>query len=96
MLPLDKKKEMNNQVDAIEKRMEVLKNTHEKLNMIEDFNKRLGVFNVAVTEMETWLSDARGRIDDIIKPSQVFIMRKKNAALIMRLCLNIEHFFSES
>ena len=71
MLPLNQKKQMNTQVEALQKRMEVLQNTQNKLNMIDDFNKRLGVFNGAVTEMETWLSDARGRIDDIIKPSQV-------------------------
>ena len=29
------------------------------------------MFNGAVTEMETWLDDARGSIDDIIRPSHV-------------------------
>lgn len=69
MLPLDKKDEMSNLVKELKKRMEVLEKTEQKLGIIEDFNKRLSVFNSAVTDMENWLRDARNKIDDIIKPS---------------------------
>ena len=48
--------------------MDVLKTTDEKLAMIENFNERLLVFDDAVSESEQWLTDARNKIDEIIKP----------------------------
>jgi hypothetical protein len=49
--------------------MDVLSRMDGKLSMISDFNQRLNVFDSAVSEIESWLLDARHRIDDIIKPS---------------------------
>ncbi len=49
--------------------MEVLDKTEQKLAIIEDFNGRLGHFHEAVSDMENWITEARSRIDDIIKPS---------------------------
>jgi len=69
MLPNDKKEDMNNIVKELKTRMEVLGKTDERLGMIENFNTRLGVFNDAVTEMENWIGDVRGRIDELVKPS---------------------------
>ena len=69
MLPEDKKKDMSDQVNDIQKRMEVLKKTDEKLDFIDDFNKRLAVFNTAVSDLESWLLDGRKRIDTIIAPT---------------------------
>merc|ERR1712110_955136 len=37
--------------------------------MGDDFNKRLSVFNVQVTELEGWLAEGRKRIDAIISPT---------------------------
>ncbi|TRY72301.1 hypothetical protein TCAL_11269 [Tigriopus californicus] len=69
MLPLDKKDDMAKQVKALENRMEVLGKTQNKLNMIDDFNRRLFEFDACVTDMENWLTETRGKMDDIIKPS---------------------------
>jgi hypothetical protein len=57
-------------VKELELRMAVLNTTDEKLAKIENFNDRLSVFDGAVSETEVWLRDTRGRIDEIIKPSQ--------------------------
>lgn len=69
MLPLDKKDDMAKQVKGLENRMEVLVKTQNKLEMIDDFNRRLFEFDECVTDMENWLTETRGKMDDIIKPS---------------------------
>ena len=53
----------------IQDRMKVLDNSSEKLAFIDDFNKRLAVFNTSVTELEGWLVEGRKRIDVIISPT---------------------------
>ena len=55
-------------MSEIQGRTDVLKKTDERLLFIDDFNKRLGIFNTALTEMETWLLEGRKRIDAIIEP----------------------------
>merc|ERR1711963_469314 len=72
ILPEDQKKEMIDQVDEIKGRMSVLDNTSTKLEYIDDFNKRLAVFNTSVTELEGWLQEGRKRIDAIISPTADF------------------------
>jgi len=49
--------------------MKVLDDSTDKLAYIDDFNKRLSVFNVQVTELEGWLAEGRKRIDAIISPT---------------------------
>ena len=63
------KKEMGDQVTEIKGRMKVLDDTSEKLAFIDDFNKRLAVFNTSVTELEGWLAEGRKRIDAIVAPT---------------------------
>merc|ERR1712038_2187740 len=69
ILPEDQKKEMSDQVGEIKGRMKVLDDSTDKLAYIDDFNKRLAVFNVQVTELEGWLAEGRKRIDAIISPT---------------------------
>merc|ERR1711981_979408 len=69
ILPEDMKKEMGDQVTEIKGRMKVLDDTSEKLAFIDDFNKRLAVFNTSVTELEGWLAEGRKRIDAIVSPT---------------------------
>merc|ERR1711997_827590 len=72
ILPEDMKKEMTDQVDEIKKRTSVLDDTTAKLEYIDDFNKRLAVFNTSVTELEGWLAEGRKRIDAIVSPTADF------------------------
>ena len=60
---------MSDQVGEIKGRMKVLDDSTDKLAYIDDFNKRLSVFNVQVTELEGWLAEGRKRIDAIISPT---------------------------
>ena len=60
---------MIDQVSEIKKRMSVLDDTTSKLEYIDDFNKRLAVFNNSVTELESWLAEGRKRIDAIVSPT---------------------------
>ena len=60
---------MGDQVTEIKGRMKVLDDTSEKLAFIDDFNKRLAVFNTSVTELEGWLAEGRKRIDAIVSPT---------------------------
>ncbi len=53
----------------MEKRLDVLEKTEQKLSVVEDFNNRLQGFDAGVTELEDYLVDARHHIDDLIKPS---------------------------
>jgi len=70
MLPDDKKPEMNEQIGELKTRMEVLKKTDERLEFIDDFNKRLNIFDKDIKEMEDWLGDGRKRLDLIKTPPE--------------------------
>merc|ERR1712110_1336654 len=59
---------MSDQVSEIVGRMDVLKKTGDRLEFIDDFNKRLGIFNTALTDLDNWLLEGRKRIDGIIEP----------------------------
>jgi len=67
-LPESQKQDMTDQVSAIQGRTDVLKKTDEKLSFIDNFNKRLGIFDTALKDLETWLLEGRKRIDVIIEP----------------------------
>ena len=68
-LPEEKKKHMMDRVEDINDRVNVLTKTDEKLAHIDDFNKRLAVFNTSLSELEGWLAEARKRFDTIISPA---------------------------
>merc|ERR1712013_116124 len=70
MLPDDKKAEMNELVTEIKTRMEILKKTDDRLEFIDDFNKRLNTFDKDIKEMEDWLGDGRKRLDLIKTPPE--------------------------
>ena len=70
MLPDDKKAEMNELVTEIKTRMEILKKTDDRLEFIDDFNKRLNIFDQGVRDMENWLGEGRKRLDCIKSPPQ--------------------------
>ena len=70
MLPEEKKGEMNDQITELKNRMDILGKTDEKLAFIDDFNKRLNVFDVGVGEMENWLGEGRKRLDCIKNPPE--------------------------
>ena len=69
MLPEDKKAAMNDEVKELTLRKEILKKTDERLAFIDDFNKRLAVFNQSVAELESWLEEGRKRLDLIRNPA---------------------------
>ena len=71
-LPEEKKKHMTDRVGDIDERISVLCKTDEKLDFIDDFNKRLAIFNASVNELEGWLTEARKRVDNIISPDSSF------------------------
>ena len=62
---------MNDEVKEIVKRMDILKKTEERLAFIDDFNKRLSVFDKNVTELEEWLGEGRKRLDGIKNPQEI-------------------------
>merc|ERR1712241_403424 len=49
---------------------EILKKTDVKLAFIDDFNKRLNIFDQGISDMENWLLDGRKRLDCIKSPPQ--------------------------
>ena len=70
MLPDEKKPEMNDQITELKTRMEILSKIDERLLFIDDFNKRLNVFDVGIKEMESWLGEGRKRLDMIKNPPE--------------------------
>lgn len=70
MLPDDKKPDMNEQITELKTRMDILKKTDERLEFIDDFNKRLNTFDKDIKEMEDWLGDGRKRLDLIKSPPE--------------------------
>merc|ERR1712123_369552 len=71
MLPDDRKAPMKDEVKEIDKRMEILKKTEGRLEFIDDFNKRLTVFDKNVTDLEDWLGEGRKRLDGIKNPVEM-------------------------
>ena len=71
MLPDEKKKPMNEEVAEIVKRMEILRKTDERLVFIDDFNKRLAIFDKNLTELEDWLGEGRRRLEGIKNPAEI-------------------------
>jgi len=71
MLPDDKKGPMNDEVKEIKKRMEILKKTDDRLSFMDDFNKRLAIFDKNVTDLEDWLGEGRKRLDGIKNPVEL-------------------------
>ena len=65
MLPDDKKQGMIEEVKELTMRIDILPKTDQRLEFIDDFNKRLVVFNTSVTELEDWLAEGRKRLDSI-------------------------------
>jgi len=70
MLPDDKKPDMTEQITELKTRMDILKKTDERLEFIDDFNKRLNTFDKDIKEMEDWLGDGRKRLDLIKNPPE--------------------------
>jgi len=70
MLPDDKKAEIQDQITEIKTRMDILKKTDERLEFIDDFNKRLNIFDQGVKDMESWLGEGRKRLDLIKNPPE--------------------------
>lgn len=70
MLPDDKKGPMSDEVNDIKSRMDILDKTDTRLRFIDDFNKRLAIFNGCVTELEDWLGEGRRRLDNIKNPTE--------------------------
>jgi len=71
MLPEDMKSPMKDEVKKINTRMEIINKTKDRLEFIDDFNKRLAVFDKNVTDLEDWLSEGRKRLDGIKNPVEV-------------------------
>jgi len=65
MLPDDKKQGMMDEVKELTTRIEILPKTDERLVFIDDFNKRLVIFNTSVTDLEDWLAEGRKRLESI-------------------------------
>ena len=70
MLPDDKKPEIKEMIAELQTRMDILKKTDGRLEFIDDFNKRLNIFDQGVTDMENWLLDGRKRLDLIKSPPE--------------------------
>merc|ERR550532_1972336 len=63
MLPDDIKPTIKEMITELQTRMAILNKTDEKLAFIDDFNKRLNVFDQGLTDMDNWLQDGRKRLD---------------------------------
>merc|ERR1719412_1863351 len=71
MLPDEKKQPMADEVAELKTRMDILKKIEERLVFIDDFNKRLAVFDKNVSELEDWLGEGRKRLDGIKNPAEI-------------------------
>ena len=70
MLPEDNKPTIRDMITELQTRMDILKKTDVKLAFIDDFNKRLNIFDQGITDMENWLLDGRKRLDLIKNPPE--------------------------
>jgi len=70
MLPDDIKPTIKEMITELQTRMAILNKTDEKLAFIDDFNKRLNVFDQGLIDMDNWLQDGRKRLDLIKNPPE--------------------------
>ena len=70
MLPEDNKPTIKDMITELQNRMEILQKTDGKLAFIDDFNKRLNIFDQGISDMENWLLDGRKRLDLIKSPPE--------------------------
>ena len=70
MLPDDNKPTIKEMITELQTRMDILRKTDERLAFIDDFNKRLNIFDQGVSDMENWLQDGRKRLDLIKNPPE--------------------------
>merc|ERR1719170_98106 len=70
MLPEDNKPTIKDMISELQNRMEILQKTDVKLAFIDDFNKRLNIFDQGSSDMENWLLDGRKRLDLIKNPPE--------------------------
>merc|ERR1719347_36174 len=71
MLPEDKRAAMHNEVQDLKARMDIIKKTEERLEFIDDFNKRLAIYDKSVGELEAWLRDGKKRLDLLRNPVEM-------------------------
>lgn len=71
MLPDDRKAGMNDEVKELTVRIDIMGKMDERLAFIDDFNKRLFIFNQSVTDLEEWLDEGRKRLDSIKNPADM-------------------------
>merc|ERR1719383_1552666 len=60
---------MDDEVKELTVRIDILGKTDERLKFIDDFNKRLTIFDQAVSDLERWLNEGRKRLDAIKNPN---------------------------
>jgi hypothetical protein len=70
MLPDEKKPEITDQITEMKTRMDILKTTDERLEFIDDFNKRLNIFDQGLKDMDNWLVEGRKRLELIKNPPE--------------------------
>jgi len=70
MLPEDNKPTIKDMISELQNRMDILQKTDGKLAFIDDFNKRLNIFDQGISDMENWLLDGRKRLDLIKNPPE--------------------------
>merc|ERR1719225_1546994 len=70
MLPEDNKPTIKDMIAELQNRMDILQKTDGKLAFIDDFNKRLNIFDQGVRDMENWLGEGRKRLVCIKSPPQ--------------------------
>jgi len=70
MLPDEKKPEISDQITELKARMDILKTTDERLEFIDDFNKRLNIFDQGLKDMDSWLGEGRKRLELIKNPPE--------------------------
>ena len=95
MLPDDKKPELIDQITELKARQDILKKTDERLEFIDDFNKRLNIFDQGVKEMESWLDEGRKRLDQIKAEFLIHVISYHRRLISLRAILaltdNIVH-----
>ena len=69
-------------ITELQTRMAILQKTDEKLAFIDDFNKRLNVFDQGLIDMDNWLQDGRKRLDLIKNPPEVMLNTLNTQPLI--------------
>jgi len=84
-----KKSELSEEIEAMSKEMEIIKNLEEKLQNINNFNISFATYQEDIRKLDSWLQNGQKRLESLLKPDKD-LLPEERVMLTMELQSDIE------